>query len=66
MFTLAICVCVAADTVKLPFVDKGKLLDALKSVAHELTPEEVKLNTFGTNKLFVHEDTSLAKCVIAC
>ncbi|KAI1728374.1 5'-3' exoribonuclease 2 like protein [Ditylenchus destructor] len=37
----------------LPFVDEKRLLDALKDVYDTLTPEEIRRNCSGTDRLFV-------------
>lgn len=45
--------------VKIPFIDEKRLLSAMKSRAHRLSPEEEKRNSFGDSWRFVHDPLAI-------
>jgi 5'-3' exonuclease len=45
--------------VKLPFIDKNRLLEAMNTVYEQLTEEEVIRNSLGTDKLWVSDSDKL-------
>ncbi len=46
-------------TALLPFIEQQRLMDAMKTKEGELTPDEVRRNTWGDNVAYVSEDAPL-------